>query len=73
MLLCPISWANRVWALPGMTVLCPSECFYEQHGRRHQSLIERAWQIIRLIRRWLPRRELVLVTDSGFAALELLA
>jgi hypothetical protein len=51
MLLTPISWANRVWALPFMTVLCPSERFYEQHGRRHQTLLERAWQIIRLVRR----------------------
>jgi DDE superfamily endonuclease len=73
MLLTPITWANRVWALPFMTVLCPSERFYEQRGRRHQSLTERAWQMIRLLRRWLPRRELVFVTDSSFAALELLA
>src|SRR5919198_1667777 len=70
MLLTPISWANRVWALPFMTVLCPSERFYEQHGRHHQTLLERAWQIIRLVRRWLPGREVVFVADSSFAALE---
>jgi DDE superfamily endonuclease len=70
MLLTPIVWANRVWALPFMTVLCPSERFYEQHGRRHQTLLERAWQIIRLVRRWLPGREVVFVADSSFAALE---
>jgi DDE superfamily endonuclease len=73
MLLSPITGANRVWALPFMTVLGPSERCYKQRGRRHPSLTERAWQIIRLVRRWLPRRELVLVTDSSFAALELLA
>jgi DDE superfamily endonuclease len=56
-----------------MTVLCPSERFYEQHGRRHQTLLERAWQIIRLVRRWLPGREVVCVADSSFAALEWLA
>jgi DDE superfamily endonuclease len=27
MLLTPIAWANRVWALPCLTVLCPSERF----------------------------------------------
>jgi hypothetical protein len=27
MLLAPIAWANRVWALPFLTVLCPSERF----------------------------------------------
>jgi DDE superfamily endonuclease len=72
MVLTPISWANRVWALPFLTVLCPSERFYEQRGRRHQTLLARAWQIIRLVRRWLPGREVVFVADSSFAALELL-
>jgi hypothetical protein len=73
MLLIHIPWANRVWALPFLSVLCPSERFYEQRGRRHQSLTERAWQMIRLLRRWLPGRELAFVTDNSFAALELLA
>src|SRR5215471_18777870 len=72
MLLSPLSWAERVWALPFLTVLCPSERFYEQRGRRHQPLTERAWQMIRLVVRWLPRREIVFVADSSFAALELL-
>jgi hypothetical protein len=72
MLLMPMTWAQRVWALPFMTVLCPSERFYEQRGRRHQSLTERAWQIIRVVSRWLPGYQRVFVTDSSFAALELL-
>jgi hypothetical protein len=71
-LLTPIAWANRVWALPFLTVLCPSERFYAQRGRRHQTLLERACQIIRLVRRWLPGREVVFAADSSFAALELL-
>src|ERR671938_794256 len=72
MLLAPLSWADRVWALPFLTVLCPSERFYEQRGRRHQPLTERAWQMIRLIVRWLPDREIACVADSSFAVLELL-
>jgi len=72
MLLSPLSWAERVWALPFLTVLCPSERFYEQHGRRHQPLTERAWQMIRLVVRGLPGREVACVADSSFAALELL-
>ncbi len=72
MVLTPIAWANRVWALPFMTVLCPSERFYEQRGRRHQTLLERAWQMIRLVTRWLPGREVVFAADSSFAALDLL-
>ena len=72
MLLVEVSWAARVWALPFLTVLCPSERFYQQRHRRWQTLIERAWQIIQLVRRWLPGRELIFVADSSFAAIELL-
>ena len=72
MLLTPMPWAGRVWALPFMTVLCPSERFYEQQGRGHQTLVERAWQIIHVVVRWLPRRDLVFVADSSYAVLELL-
>jgi hypothetical protein len=72
MVLTPLAWANRVWALPFLTVLCPSERFYAQRGRRHQPLTERAWQMIQLVVRWLPGRRIVFVADSSFAALELL-
>ena len=72
MVFTPLSWADRVWALPFLTVLCPSERFYKQRGRGHQTLTERAWQMIRLVVRWLPGREVALVADSSFAALELL-
>jgi DDE superfamily endonuclease len=72
MVLAPLSWADRVWALPCLTVLCPSERFYAQRGRRHQPLTERAWQMMRLVGRWLPGREIVFVADSSFAVLELL-
>src|SRR4029450_4400283 len=72
MVLTPLSWADRVWALPFLTALCPSERFYAQRGRRHQPLTARAWQMMRLVVRWLPGREIVFVADSSFAALELL-
>src|SRR5262245_38961629 len=72
MMLIPLAWANRVWVLPFLTVLCPSERFYEQRGRCHQPLTDRAWQRIRLVARWVPGREIVFVADSSFAVLELL-
>lgn len=70
MVLTPLSWANRVWALPCLTVRCPSERFYEPRGRRHQTVTERAWQMLRLVGRWWPGRELAVVADSSVAALE---
>jgi DDE superfamily endonuclease len=72
MLLTSMPWAHRVWALPCMTVLCPSERFYEQRGRRPHTLVERAWQIMRLVARWVPEREVACIADSSFAALEVL-
>jgi hypothetical protein len=72
MLLVPISWAESIWGLPFLTVLCPSERFHTERGRKHQKLTERAKQVIRLIARWLPDRTLIFVSDGGFAVLELL-
>lgn len=68
----PLAWADRVWALPFLTVRWPSERFYAQRGRGHHTLTERAWQMIRRVVRWLPGREVAWVADSSFAALELL-
>jgi DDE superfamily endonuclease len=73
MLLAPIPWAGRVWALPFLTVLAPSERYAQARGRRHKKLTDWARQMVRQARRWMPCRELVLVADSSFAALELLA
>jgi hypothetical protein len=48
MLLTPISWAQRVWALPFMRVLCLSEGYYTDRGRIHRPLTEeRAGQLLR--------------------------
>lgn len=73
MLLVPIPWAGRVWALPFLTPLCPSERYYQRYHRAHRSLTERARQVLRTVQRWLPDRSIVVVADSSFAALELLA
>ena len=73
MLLAPVPWAGRVWALPFLTALAPSERHCRERGKRHKKLTDWARQLVLQVRRWLPGRELVLVADSGFAALELLA
>lgn len=36
MLLVPIPWAKRVWALPFLTALAPSERYYEGKARGHK-------------------------------------
>ena len=73
MLLVPIPWAGRVWALPFLTALAPSERYDREHGRRHKTLTDWARQLLLLVRRWWPDRPLIAVADSSYAALELLA
>lgn len=72
MLLTPIPWAKRVWALPFLTALAPSERYYEQKARRHKKLTDWARQMLFQARRWLPGRQLVVVADASFAAIQFL-
>jgi hypothetical protein len=58
--LVPIPWAGRVWALPFLTALAPSERSCRERGLHHKKLTD--WG-----------RPLVLVADHGFSALEVLA
>jgi hypothetical protein len=73
MLLVPIPWAGRVWALPFLSVLAPSERYAAERGKRHKKLTDWARQSLLLIRRWWPEREIVAVADSGYAAIALLS
>jgi hypothetical protein len=69
MLLVPISWAERVWALPFLTALVPSERYNTAKRRRHKTLLDFGRQLALQARRWLPGRDLVLVADSSFSSL----
>src|SRR3982750_3480874 len=44
MLLAPVPWAGRVWALPFLTALAPSERCCSECGRRHKTLTDWARQ-----------------------------
>src|SRR5215212_1929900 len=65
-------WASRVWALPFLSALAPSERYAAKRGRRHKKITERAWQLLLLVRRWYPEREIVAVADRAYATLKLL-
>jgi hypothetical protein len=73
MLLAPIPWALRVWALPFLTVLAPSERYHQEREMTHKKLTDWARQMITQVHRWLPGRMIVVVADSSYAVLELLA
>ena len=72
MLLVPIPWAQRVWALPVLTCLAPSERYYAAGKRKPKTLLDWARQQAFQLRRWLPERKIILVADGAFAALEFL-
>jgi DDE superfamily endonuclease len=69
MLLVPVPWARRVWALPFLTVLCWPKG--QATKRRHKTSVDWVRQMMKQARRWLPQRLLVLVVDGGFAAVAL--
>jgi hypothetical protein len=61
-----------VWALPFLSALAPSERYAKGQGQRHKPLTEWAFQLLLLVRRWYPEREIVAVADSTYASLKLL-
>jgi hypothetical protein len=68
MLLVPVPWSRRVWALPFLTALgWPAG----KGTRRHKTSVDWVRQMMKQVRRWLPGRRLVLVVDGGFAAVSL--
>lgn len=69
MVLVPVPWSQRGWALPILTTLS----WPEGAGRRasHKTAIAWTRQMVLQARRRLPERGLILVTDGGFAAVEL--
>ncbi len=72
MLLVPIHWANRIWALPFLTVLMPSIRYHQALGKKHKKLTDWARQMILQLKRWLPDRQLIIVADASYACYRVL-
>ena len=72
MWLADIPFAQRVWALPFLTALAASERYYQERGRAPKKITDWARQMVFQVRRWLPQRDLVVVADSAYAALDFL-
>jgi len=73
MLLVRVRWADRIMALPFLTMLAPSKRFFANKSRAPKTLLDWARQAALQIHRWLPERYVVMVGDSAFAAIEFLA
>ncbi len=73
MLLTPVPWATRLWALPFLTLLTPSKRSCEARGVRYKPLGHWARQAMLQLRRWLPGRRIVLIGDNNYSTIDLLA
>ena len=73
MFLTPISWAQRIWALPFLTILAPSKRYHEQANRKHKTLSDWAFQIALLLHRWFSDFNCIVVADGSYAVMDLLS
>ncbi len=66
------SFAQRVWALPFLSLLTASEGYYQARDRAPKKISDWARQAVFQVRRWLPDQKLGVVADSRYAALDFL-
>ena len=71
MLLAPVPWSRRRWALPFLAIPTFTQAISAKLGKPHRTAPERTEVLVRLIRRWQPDRTIHLVGDSGFAVVRL--
>lgn len=70
MLMVPLPWCKRPWALPFLTVLAPSKKSNEAAGRRHKTSLDWTRQMTCAVSRWL-KRSWTLVGDGAYACMDL--
>lgn len=72
-LLVSVPWASRPWALPFLCVPVLSEKTCKRLKKRHRSGVWWTAFLMEKVRAWYPERDMVLVGDGGYAAVELVA
>jgi hypothetical protein len=65
MLVVPLSWSPRPWALPFLTGLAPSARAHEAAKQRHKTTIDWTIQRVQVVFPWLGGRPWGLVGDGG--------
>lgn len=66
-----LPWTKQKWALPFLCVLATTPEVSERLGKRHKTIAMWARQMLSLVRRWLPDREIKLMGDTAYTVLEL--
>ena len=71
-LLVEVPWSeSRQWALPFLTVPAPAPKTSEKMGKPHRTVVDKTQLLVRLVRRWQPQREVILVGDGNYSAVRL--
>lgn len=71
MVLVTVPWTRRPWALPVLSVPTLTPETSAALGKPHRTVAARTAVLVRLVRRWQPDREILLVGDSSFAVVGL--
>ena len=71
MRLVPWPWSTRLWALPFLMVLAPSERANTKTQRRHKTTVAWTMQAVKAISRWLGGRHWTLIGNGGYAGVRL--
>ena len=66
-----LPWTKQRWALPFLCVLATTPEVSERLGKQHKTIGMWAHQMLSLLRRWLPDREIKLMGDTAYSILEL--
>ncbi len=71
MVIVPLPWNPRPWALPFLTLLAPSPQADKQAGRRHKTTVEWTIQAVKQVSRWLGPAAFARVGDGAHACVSL--
>jgi hypothetical protein len=71
MLIVPLPWSGRCWALPFLTALAPSKRANQKAQKRHKTTVDWTVQMVKGVARWLGRRAWVLLGDGSYACVGL--
>ncbi|GCE05655.1 hypothetical protein KDAU_39490 [Dictyobacter aurantiacus] len=66
---CTPAWSQHPWTLPFLAVLSTTPAVSEHTGKRHKTIAMWAGQMISLLHRWLPDREIWVVGDGAYNCL----
>jgi len=66
-----VPWTHQRWALPFLSVLATTPKVSQQLTKRHKTVPRLAQQMVKVVRRWLPRVPITLMGDTAYSVIDL--